>query len=98
MGLGETAGVGDDPSRKAVTCSVPLPLLTLRQYASLCAELAFRPERRSEILVRYTVRDEGVYAALDAHWRRARAARPEARTAFADDFATHLAWLHTHCA
>jgi hypothetical protein len=95
-GLGETAGVGDDPMQKAVTSSVPLPPLTLRQFASLCAELAFQPERRSEILERYTVRDEAVYAALDAHWRRERAARPEARTAFADDFASHLAWLHAH--
>jgi len=51
---------------------------------------------RREILARYLVRDEAVYAALDAYWRRERAMRPEARTAFADDFASHLAWLHAH--
>jgi hypothetical protein len=95
-GIGETAGVCDDPSRMAVTPPADLPSLTLRQFASLCAELHFRPDQRSAILERYTVRDEAVYAALDAHWRRERAARPEARTAFADDFASYLAWLHAH--
>ena|SRR5579863_1862570 len=39
---------------------------------------------------------EAVYAALDAYWRRERAARPEVRTALADDYAAHLAWLHAH--
>ncbi len=99
VGLGGTAPAGDDAIEKAVlavTSSVALPPLTLRQFASLCAELTFQPERRREILERYRVRDEAVYLALDAHWRRERAARPETRTAFADDFATHLAWLHGH--
>ena len=99
VGLGETAPVGDDSIQKAVAAVTPpvrLPPLTLRQFASLCAEVTFQPERRSEILASYRVRDEAVYAALDAHWRRERAARPEARTAFADDFASHLAWLHAH--
>jgi hypothetical protein len=72
--------------------------LTLRQFASLCAELSFKPEWRHAILARYEVRDETVLAALDAYWRKERAARPEARTAFADDFARHLAWLHAHWA
>jgi hypothetical protein len=100
VGLGETAPVGDDSIGRAVaavTSPVSLPALTLRQFASLCAEVAFQPERRSEILARYQVYDEAVYAVLDAYWRRERAARPEARTAFADDFASHLAWLHAHC-
>ncbi len=99
MGLGGTAPAGDDAIEKAVravTSSVPLPALTLRQFASLCAELTFHPERRREVLERYGVPDEAVFLALDAHWRRERAARPETRTALADDFATHLAWLHAH--
>jgi hypothetical protein len=98
VGVGGTTPVGDDSIEKAVAAvrSRPeLPDLTLRQFASLCAELAFRPTGRGAILERYGVRDEATLAALDAHWRRERAARPEARTAFADDFATHLAWLHT---
>jgi hypothetical protein len=72
--------------------------MTMRQFASLCAELRFRPEpeHRSEILKRYRVHDEATYVALDAHWQRERAARPEAREAFADDYASYLAWLHAH--
>jgi hypothetical protein len=99
VGLGETAPVRDESIEKAVSevlARVALPQLTLRQFASLCAELAFQPDRRGEILERYMVRDEVMYAALDAHWRRERAARPEVRTVFADDFATHMVWLHMH--
>jgi hypothetical protein len=99
MGLGATTPADDDSFQRAVaavTSPEGLPPLSLRQFASLCAELAFQPERRSGILERYGVRGEAVYTALDAYWRRERAARPAARTAFADDFATHLAWLHAH--
>ncbi len=67
-----------------------------RPFASLCAELAFQPRSQRAVLERDGVRDEAALAALDARWRRERAARPEARTAFADDFATHLVWLHAH--
>jgi hypothetical protein len=101
VGMGGTTPVGDDSiERAAAAIRSPLssPPLTLRQFASLCAELAFQPNGRPEILERYGVRDEAVLTALDAHWRRERAARPEARTAFADDFACHLAWLHAHWA
>jgi hypothetical protein len=102
-GLGETAAYDDDSIQKAlaaVSSPVSLPQLTLRQFASLCAELAFQPDlpppQRRTLLARYKVHSETVFTALDAYWRRERAARPEARTAFADDFATHLAWLHAH--
>ena len=101
VGIGETTPVGDGSIEKAVAASrSPLssPPLTLRQFASLCAELAFQPNWQHEILERYGVRDEAVLTALDAHWRRERAAQPEARTAFADDFASHLAWLHARWA
>jgi hypothetical protein len=97
VGVGGTTPVGDDAIEKAVAAvrsRSSLPALTLRQFASLCAELAFRPTGRRAVLERYGVGDEAALAALDARWRRERAARPEARTAFADDFATHLAWLH----
>ncbi len=99
VGVGGTTPVGDDSIEKAVAAvrsRASLPPLTLRQFASLCAELAFQPASRGAVLERYGVHDEAALAALDAHWRRERAARPEARTAFADDFATHLAWLHAH--
>ena len=98
-GLGSTTPVGDDSIEKAVAAILPrlsLPTFTLRQFASLCAELACKPDRRSQTLERYGVDDEAVLTALDAHWRGERAARPEARTAFADDYASYLAWLHRH--
>lgn len=94
---GKTAPLGDTSIARAVAgvlpfAAPPLPL-TLRQYASLCAELACWPSRAAEILQRYQVPGEAARAALDAFWSRERAARPELRAAFDEDVARYTAWL-----
>jgi hypothetical protein len=94
---GKTAPLGDTSIARAVAgvlpfAAPPLPL-TLRQYASLCAELSFWPSRAAEILQRYQVPGEAARAALDAFWSRERAARPELRAAFDEDVARYTAWL-----
>jgi len=48
-----------------------------------------RTKKNGEINI--VARGRAVLTALDAHWRRERAA-------FADDFARHLAWLHARWA
>lgn len=74
----------------------PAPPLTLRQYASMCAELARSPERSGEILRRYQVHSDEALTALQAYWAFEHAARPEVRTAFEQDFASRTAWLRAH--
>ncbi len=94
---GKTAPLGDTSIARAVAAVLPFaapPLpLTLRQYASLCAELACWPSRSGEILQRYQVPGEAARAALDAFWHRELAARPELRAAFDEDVAHYGAWL-----
>src|SRR5262249_42948005 len=98
-GMGETTPAGDDAIEKARAAAAPpvsLPPFTLRQYASLCAELAFWPDQRAAVLEYYQIRDHAEHTALDAHWRRERAASPETRAAFEQDFASYTAWLHAN--
>ena len=105
-GHGETLPVGDDAISKALAALpfagntvgagiVPFPRLTLKEYTSLRADLAVRPERWVETLRTYHVLDEPARAALDEHWRKHFAAEPEARAAFEKDLAEFTAWLRT---
>jgi hypothetical protein len=104
-GFGETAAPGDDSIAKAVAALpftstvgagvVPFPRLTLEQYASLHAELAVRPERSGETLLRYHVLHEAARGALDEHWRKQFADHPEARATFEGMLAQFTGWLRT---
>lgn len=106
VGLGETAPLGDDSIAKAVAALpfagntvgvaiVPFPRLELEQYASLRAELAVRPERSAETLLRYHVLSEAARRALDEHWHTHFADDPEACAAFESTLAQYIAWLRT---
>ena len=73
---------------------VPFPDLTLRQYASLRAELSACPEQWADIRRRYGVTSAPAHRALDEHWRTELDASPESRAQFHDAFALFTAWLH----
>jgi hypothetical protein len=101
---GKTAPVGDDSIEKEVallpfgekgTCAgvVPIPRLSLEQYASLRAELAVRPEKWAEIQPQYHVMSVAMRRALDEHWEIELAANPEARAAFEKLLADYTAWV-----
>jgi hypothetical protein len=72
---------------------IPFPRLTLAQYTSLRAELEVRPS--DAILHMYYVLHEPALGALDAHWQKHFAERPEDRAVFERDLATFTAWLRT---
>lgn len=66
--------------------------LTVEQYASLCAEIDFRPERSQETLARYRL-SLPAKASLDAAWRD-RFARDRALYAsFSHAYTTYKSWL-----
>jgi hypothetical protein len=85
---GQTAALGDDSIEKPVPALpfpespvgeavVPIPSLSLEQYASLCAEVAMQPKQSDEIMRRYNVVNKAVRRALDEHWEAQLASSPE---------------------
>ena len=68
------------------------PELTLEQYASLCAELAMRPERAAEVLARYRQTAES-RARLDQHYRARVEGSPEVRAAWERAYQAYYEWL-----
>lgn len=101
---GKTAPVGDDSIEKemallpfdrdvAGTAVVPIPRLSLEQYASLRAELSVRPEKWAEIEPQYFVMNVAMRRALDEHWEIELAANPEARATFEELLAVYTAWV-----
>jgi hypothetical protein len=103
---GQTAALGDDsiqkeapalpftgsPVGKAV---VPIPPLSLEQYASLSAELSMQPERSAEIRSRYNVMNEAAKRALDEHWEAQLAASPEMFARYKQALVSHAAWARS---
>ncbi|MFT3768482.1 MAG: hypothetical protein QM820_23790 [Minicystis sp.] len=94
MGMGGTTPVGDDRLAAARDAATTAPSLSLRQYASLCAEISLWPDQAEAILRRYQVYSHAERVALDAHFRRERAARPEVNAAFERDVAAYTVHLH----
>jgi DNA-directed RNA polymerase specialized sigma24 family protein len=107
---GMTAPLGDDAIARAVAAlpfvkstagaesaagAVSFPRLSLEQYASLRAELSARPEDTAEIMKRYHVLNEAAWAALEQHWEKVFAARPEERAAFEKAVGEFVAWLRS---
>ncbi|MFO0757236.1 MAG: hypothetical protein U0359_12145 [Byssovorax sp.] len=84
------------PARSAPKEASPAPLdppvLTLEQHASLCAEIAFTPERTGEILGRYRLTPEAK-AAVDQHYREKVTASAELRAAWNRAYQTYGEWL-----
>ncbi len=68
----------DAPPAREVT-----PLLTLEQYASLCAWLAAEPHDRASLLARHHVASEGVLATIEADYRARFALDPALHGRFA---------------
>ena len=64
------------------------PPLTLEQHASLCAELAFRPDERAGILARYRVTEETTLALTRQYQDR-----PERKAAWETAYRTYFEWL-----
>ncbi len=104
--LGGTAPVGDDAIARAVASLpfagvaarpdvVPIPPLTLVQYASLCAELTVWPDRVSEIRTKYHVPTVAAHMALDLHWQEHFARHPEDGRTFQTGCASYAAWLRS---
>jgi hypothetical protein len=98
---GETKPLEDDFIAKAYAAlpfvgtleGATFPRLSLREYASLRAELSLWPARRDEILARYHVADKAAERALDKHWQAELAASPAAQAMFEKDVADYTAWL-----
>ena len=106
MRKGLTAPIGDDAIPKAApllpfggsavgAAIVPIPQLTLHEYASLRAELSVSPERTDAILREYRVMNPAVRGALEEHWRAELAASPEMRATFEQAFARYAEWLRS---
>jgi hypothetical protein len=68
------------------------PGLTLEQHASLCTEIAFRPDRAAETLARYGLTPE-VKAEMDAVFKARMAADAEVRGRWYRASETYLMWL-----
>lgn len=83
----EQAGVLESDARPGARVDVP-PALTLEQHASLCAELAFLPERAAEVLARYGVTSE-TKRSLDALYTGAAGQKAAWETAYR----AYHAWL-----
>ena len=83
----EQAGVLESDARPGARVDVP-PALTLEQHASLCAELAFVPERAAEVLARYGVTSE-TKRSLDALYTGAAGQKAAWETAYR----AYHAWL-----
>jgi hypothetical protein len=64
------------------------PRLSLREYASLRAELSLWRARSDEIRTRYRVVNDAAERALTKHWQAELAASPEAQATFEKDLAT----------
>jgi hypothetical protein len=100
---GMTAPLGDEAIAKAVAAAAlpfvgsaagtGFPRLSLEQYASLRAELAVAPGEAAEIMRRYQVPDEAAWRALQGHWEKVFAARPEERASFERAVGEFVAWL-----
>ena len=103
---GQTAGLGDDSIEKAAPALpftgstvgkavVPIPPLSLEQYASLCADLSMQPERSAEIPRRYNVVNEAARRALDKHWEAQLAASPEMFARYIQAVVSHADWVRS---
>jgi hypothetical protein len=90
---GLTLPLGDDsiektvealpfPGSKVGAAVLPLPRLSLDEYASLRAELSLGSTRPGEVLRRYQGMNEAARRALEEHWELELARSPEARAMF----------------
>ena len=70
-----------------------IPALTLTQYASLHAELAYTPDQQVAILARYGVPGEDTHAKLEAAWSERFASAPKEQGAFEELVAAYVGWL-----
>jgi hypothetical protein len=102
--LGETKPLGDDFMAKAGAAlpfvspsggagDAAFPRLSLREYASLRAELSRWPARSDEIRARYHMTSKAAERALEEHWQAELAASPAAQAMFEKDLADYTAWL-----
>ena len=102
--LGETLPLGGDALQKAVVAVpfagstggvglVSFPSLTVQQYVSLRMDLAARPEREGETLLRYKVPSAASRRALEEHWQEQLALRPELRVELDAAVAIYVNWL-----
>jgi len=103
---GQTAGLGDDSIKKEVAmlpfpgstvgkAVVPIPPLSLEQYASLEADLSMQPERSAEILRQYNVVNKAARRALDEHWEAQLVASPEMLAQYNQALVSHAAWVRS---
>ena len=75
------------------TSSIPtIPELSVERYASLCVELASRPQERADILLRYRL-SEDQHATLDALWTHRMAREPGLTDAWRQACALYRDWL-----
>ena len=87
---GPTA-VPEIPTASARSTPAP-PSLTLEQHASLCADLAFAPEREAEILARYRLSAESKLL-IDQYYRERVAESAEVHAAWDRGYRAYYAWL-----
>ena len=66
--------------------------LTLEQYASLCAELAFDPAKSDETLARYRV-SAASKTELDQYWGARLAAEPALQTKWREAYQIYFGFL-----
>ena len=85
------AGVAASPPR-APAPSFAVEGLTLEQHASLCAEIAFRPDKEGEALARYRV-DRASKAAVDQTWKARFAADPALEAQWQRAYSYYFAFL-----
>ncbi|MDC0740948.1 hypothetical protein [Polyangium mundeleinium] len=72
---------------------VEAPRLSLDAYASLCAELAVRPESRAKVFRRYGIRDDAAWRAVDQEWRVRFTERPEIQREWQGKYDRFREWL-----
>lgn len=79
---------GPDSDARPGFSAAGVPTLTLEQHASLCAEVAFAPDRTAQLLARYGVTSEAKRS-LDAHY----AGATREKAAWDAAYRTYHAWL-----
>lgn len=73
----------DETAELRVIITLPQAALTLEQYASLCAELAYSPEAETATLARYGVASREAHGAVAAHYA----------ALFREDRALQMRWV-----
>jgi len=91
------AGASPPPKREVMAAGgLELPMITVEQYAALCAELSLGKSTLERALVRQGIHDAAVWSALDRSWQDRFRSDPDLRRRWSDLTAQYREFLKNH--